>query len=549
MSANSAAEVLAAAPEVEPADVVEPDALAPHKALVEEAIRKATAGDPGAPFEAPVLDALRQLHDEAPAEYIRFRARLKAANREVLVTELDRHVKGGGGAEEPESVADALVGLVQGAAELFHDESRAAYASFQNGTHRETWPLDSSGFREWLGARYYRETGRAPADAAMGAALNALAGVAKFDGPEAKVWLRVAEHEGRFFLDLADDEWRAVEVSAQGWQVLDHPPVRFRRPPTMQALPAPTPGGDLDRLWSTANIPEADRPLVLALLLESLRPATPKPVLELGGEQGSGKSDAQARLRCLIDPSAVPLRAAPKAVEDLYVAAANNWLVSLNNLSHLSSPQQDALCTLSTGGGFAARTLYTNAEESVVEAKRPVFMNGISTLATAQDLVDRTIRLELPSIEAERRQAAELAAQFEADRPAILGGLLDLFAATLRELPHVSLPPKLPRMADFAVLGEAMFRALGRRGSFISLYTARREKAALLALEASPAAGAVLAYVGRSVGAVAWAGTIKGLFEAVAPLKQEAEGWPKSARGFADALRRAAPGLRRPACW
>jgi len=47
--------------------------------------------------------------------------------------------------------------------------------------------------------------------------------------------------------------------------------------------------------------------------------------------------------------------------------------------------QQDALCTLSTGGGYASRQLYTNSDEHVMETKRPVMINGINAIATQPD--------------------------------------------------------------------------------------------------------------------------------------------------------------------
>lgn len=158
-------------------------------------------------------------------------------------------------------------------------------------------------------------------------------------------------------------------------------------------------GGSIDALWKFANIPEQQRPLVLAWMLEAFRPTTPFSILELTGEQGSAKSATQDKLRRLIDPNAVNLRAAPKSTEDLFVSAGCNWLVSLNNLSHLSAQQQDALCTLATGGGFASRTLYTNADETLIECKRPVIFNGIVPCATAQDLVDRIVHIDLPEIQ------------------------------------------------------------------------------------------------------------------------------------------------------
>jgi hypothetical protein len=144
----------------------------------------------------------------------------------------------------------------------------------------------------------------------------------------------------------------------------------------------PVTHGDVGLLWQHTNIPAHSRVMVLAWLLDCFRPDTPFPVLELVGEQGSAKSTTQSVLRSLVDPNKVMLRGRPKTVEDVFVAAANNWLVSYENLSGLTPEQQDAFCTLATGGGFASRQLYTNGEEHVMETKRPVVLNGIAVVAT-----------------------------------------------------------------------------------------------------------------------------------------------------------------------
>jgi hypothetical protein len=47
---------------------------------------------------------------------------------------------------------------------------------------------------------------------------------AQFDALERAVYLRVAEHAGRIYLDLADERWRAVEIGAEGWRVIASPP-------------------------------------------------------------------------------------------------------------------------------------------------------------------------------------------------------------------------------------------------------------------------------------------------------------------------------------
>ena len=105
-------------------------------------------------------------------------------------------------------------------AELFHTASGTAYAYLLVDGHRETWPVRSARCRAWLRRLYFEATGDAPSAAALGSALNLLEARAQFEGPERAVHVRVAEHAGRIYLDLADPAWRAVEIGPQGWQVV-----------------------------------------------------------------------------------------------------------------------------------------------------------------------------------------------------------------------------------------------------------------------------------------------------------------------------------------
>lgn len=104
----------------------------------------------------------------------------------------------------------------------------------------------------------------------------------------------------------------------------------------MQALPAPLASGTgcVDDLFELINCPKESQNMLLAWMLECWRTDTAYPVAEIGNtEQGSGKSRAQSTLKRFIDPNAVNLRAKPKAVEDIYVAACNSLLISYENLS------------------------------------------------------------------------------------------------------------------------------------------------------------------------------------------------------------------------
>src|SRR5262245_3031351 len=141
------------------------------------------------------------------------------------------------------SHADLLVEMaVGGGAELFHTpggHDSEGYATVPVGDHKETWPVASKGFRRWLARLFWEARAKAVGSQALQDAVNVLAGMAIHDGREVPVAVRVAEQDGAIYLDLADADWRAVEVTAAGWRIVDNPPVRFCRRRGMLALPAP----------------------------------------------------------------------------------------------------------------------------------------------------------------------------------------------------------------------------------------------------------------------------------------------------------------------
>ena len=80
------------------------------------------------------------------------------------------------------------------------------------------------------------------------------------------------------------------------------------------------------------------------------------------------------------------------------IAATNGAVVALDNLSHLPVWLSDGLCRLATGGGLSKRTLYTDADETLIDAQRPILLTGIETVLTRGDAVDRSLLVELEKI-------------------------------------------------------------------------------------------------------------------------------------------------------
>jgi hypothetical protein len=153
-----------------------------------------------------------------------------------------------------------------GVTELFHTPDQHAYATILNAGHAEHWPLANRPFRLWLRNHLFRLSGAAPSDRMISQLLNTMEGHALFNGAEQRVFVQIAEADGAIYLDLANDRWQAVEITADGWQIVDHPPVKFRRPRGMAPLPTPQRPGTLDDLRAFVSIGSDSDWILMGLL-------------------------------------------------------------------------------------------------------------------------------------------------------------------------------------------------------------------------------------------------------------------------------------------
>jgi hypothetical protein len=445
-----------------------------------------------------------------------------------------------------DSQATKLVSIAE-TAELFHSPDGTAFASVAVESHRETWPVKSRAFRQYLAREYYQAERTAPRAQSLQDALGVITAKACFDGREDTVFLRVAEREGSIWIDLGNRAWQAVEVTIYGWRVADKPPIRFRRSPGMLPLPVPIKGGKIEELNGYLNLScEEDRVLVYSWLVAALRPRGPYPILNLLGEQGTAKSTASRVLRALVDPFTAPLRTAPKDERDLQIAARNSHVIALDNVSSLEPWLSDALCRLATGGGLATRELYSDADEIIFDAQRPVLLNGIEDVATRGDFIERCIIVYLAQIkESQRQEEARFWRSFDKARPHILGALLNATVSALCNADSVRLP-RLPRMADFAVWAVSAEQGLGfGPGTFLEAYDKNRKDANSLALEASPIFSPLVAMLSTRN---RWEGTASDLLRELGRKSPEeitkTRSWPKTARALSGILRRLAPNFR-----
>lgn len=376
--------------------------------------------------------------------------------------------------------------------DFFHDSKNVAWVSIPVNNHLETYKVQSPEFKTRVRYFVYKVFNDTDPKT-VNTWINYFDTVAICEGRKIETHLRVAVQDDILYIDLCNDAWQVVEVSADGWAVRDHSPVKFQRMPDMQPLPIPQQGKNLSEFAKFFNVPPKDEVLLLAWLTFSAGCVdVPYPLLVLTGEQGSGKTSISTIVQDLIDPNAVKLLMEPHSQKDLAIAAGRARLLVYDNLSKLTTKMSDTLCRISTGGGFRTRTLYTTADETCFQFKLPCLINGIEELASRADLLDRSILITLKYLE---NPDHTFETRFEATKPEMFGAMLDTIVAGRRAIDSVVIPTQRqcgyrpPRMIAFARWGVAIESSLGfPPGTFLAAYYANIEEAKGMVIDNSSVA-------------------------------------------------------------
>jgi hypothetical protein len=449
------------------------------------------------------------------------------------------------------STADKIVALASDI-RLFRatTDGGQAFGSITLDGRQETWRIGSDTLHALLSSRFHQAHGKTPTRSAIEDAMSVLKGRAFHGRALEPIALRIAEKDDAIYIDIADEERRVVKVTPQGWTIEHSCPVNFVRSSSMLPLPLPQQGGTLSALREFVNLETTnDWVLLVSWIVCSFHPRGPYPVLSLSGPQGSAKSTLCEVLKSITDPDQASLRSEPRNVRDLAIAARSNHVLAFDNLSSISRQLSDALCRLSTGGTFFTRRLYSNDEEEIFNATRPVIMNGIPDLLGQPDLLDRAIHLIVPKIRAsDRTDLEEFRSRLEAARPEIFGAILDALCAVLRKVPSVRIE-RLPRMADFSRWSVALESHLGfSQGRFMRAYAENRQSSSMIALDESPLVRPIKWYLRKSRGwfegtASELLGSLNRITLRWAEELRRSRDWPRRPNQLSGDLRRLAPYL------
>jgi hypothetical protein len=302
---------------------------------------------------------------------------------------------------------------------LFRSPAGQAFASVPQGPlARNSYPLNSSGFRAWMIDAFHDDCGIPPTPNAVNSVLQALHAKAQF-GPiaEAATGPRIVPGPDSIALDLADPNALCIEISKQGWQPADGLNFAFQRNPGTGALPPPETAPDtqsIHRLRDLLNIPAgAPWTRILTWLTAALRPEGPYPILILRGSSGAGKSTTARLLRSLLDPTQTPLETLSAAPQQLEAAASRHRILACDDVDCIP---RSIISTLSKIADHGAPVLLVLASHFTGNIPENIAHRGL--------IVDLAPPQNVRTLFALRRE-------FESLHPHILGTLCSAASAAL----------------------------------------------------------------------------------------------------------------------
>jgi energy-coupling factor transporter ATP-binding protein EcfA2 len=468
---------------------------------------------------------------------------------EIPASEVTRSVKAAQADQpsEKRSTADQLIDIGRDdGISYFKTPDGVVYADLSLEGKRQTVGLRSKGFRQHLRATMFDKAGKSPGSDAVQQAIDTLEALASRDALERKLSNRIARDGDDIYIDLANDSWNAIRVTPNGWEVVTDYPIRFRRG-GCAAMPEPTQGGSLEDFRSLCQFDDANWVKILCWIVQAMIPSHEYPILVIGGAHGAGKTTITKAIKQLIDPTTPLTRSNVGDVRGFAIHASKRHTIAIDNLSGLTPEQSDILCRAATGGGHSERTLQTDDDETIFEFINPMILNGIGSIATRDDLLDRALVVGLQALTGSLQQG-DFNRRLEAMRPGVFGALLDLISKVCAILPAIQgTYHGTERFTGFMEVSLAVERASGwAPGTVLGVFGESRAEAHQTAVESSPVGLAILDFMANRE---CWTGPANELWEqlslTVSDKTKRHPSWPANGRWLSDRLcNRLAPDLK-----
>lgn len=380
---------------------------------------------------------------------------------------------------------------------ISESDSSRIYGLVSVNNHLETIEIGTGQSINWLKAKYFEETKDVFSEESYKAALDLIISRAPYMEQVKKeiIYKRCAFVDNTIYYDLCSSDWKIVKITKDSIQIIQHgidTPL-FSRSKNQSLQVEPNLNPQKDALDVLSHLLRIDSSLFKIHLVTMFVESIPIPTITMIGQQGSIKSTQSALIKKLIDPTGSnieeQLSHLPRNIEDLNLILATNYYVAFDNISYIDSEQSDIFCKTITGASYARRKKYTDSDLVILKIRRKFGLNGITVNIANGDLLERSIIYYTGKVpKSQRKTESKVLQEFREIQADVLGCIFLCLQNSLRIINDVEAELKeLPRMADFAIWGEAISQSIGNpKGKFIKMYNSEIESGIDILSEATP---------------------------------------------------------------
>ena len=137
------------------------------------------------------------------------------------------------------SPADYLADIAEERSDLYIDQLGRKFVRVLVGDHFELFALEDRKCKEWISLLAYESGIHGIRSDTKNSIVELLNGKANQVGKKREFHNRVGFYDGSIWYDLTDDKFRAINISTQGWKIVDEPPPMFYRYSHQRPQPVP----------------------------------------------------------------------------------------------------------------------------------------------------------------------------------------------------------------------------------------------------------------------------------------------------------------------
>ena len=354
---------------------------------------------------------------------------------------------------------DEVIATIQDSALFFKGNKTEGYATLPSGIHV---PIDSEQFEDFILSVAYAQEPRFYIGQTQLQSIKRFLNfevISNSNYQTKKVFKRYGHDDlGNIWILADTNPVRYIKISPGELEDnLEVCPVVIVLNKEALALPKLTQRAELHLLNKYMNVEKYQRPLIHTFLVECAVANGQFSILQLLGQESTGKSTLIKILHKLIDPNE-DVNVGLSDEWSFYIMASQTHLVDYDNLEKDTTHKwvNQALSRIATGTAYFKRKLHTNSGTNSIRTANPQIIASIEQVIDKSDVLSRSFVINLPIMDSKDfKLDSAFWDAFDNDYPYIFTGLVKAIQHVLKNKDKAS-RENLERMTESHLVGRTL---------------------------------------------------------------------------------------------